>query len=176
MDARLAKKPDDEKLLRVAAGLAEKARDVDGAAAIYVKLIGLGKANGNDYNQAAWYALANPAQVQQGLAWSMQANQIEQFKSSASMHTLATLLVEAGRPEDAREVLVQALDTAKPEGQGNVEAWDYLRGRLAESWGLPDVAGSLYARIPAPAADAYPLDVRLLAQKRAAALAQPVTR
>lgn len=167
--ARLKAKPDDVDLLRLSAGLAEGASDFDAAARAYERVIALGKGTAHDFNQLAWFSLRDPALIPQGLAWSMQGNQHAAYGHQASLHTLATLLVETGRPEDAREVLVQAL--ASPTVEVHHEAWQYVRGRLAEAWALPDVASSLYARIPAPGPEAKPYDISVLTKGRLEALA-----
>jgi hypothetical protein len=97
------------------------------------------------------------------------------YRDAASLHTLASLYVERGQPAEAYRIIVQSIE-ARPAGAAEPAAepapadW-YVFGHLAESYGLPEAARRLYARVrPGKLEELDPLSAFRLAQARLAAL------
>jgi Flp pilus assembly protein TadD len=65
-------------------------------------------------------------------------------KSSASLHTLATILAELGRTMEAKDALTQEFELRGAEELG-VNEW-YVLGRIAEQLGVPEAAKACYDR------------------------------
>ncbi len=96
------------------------------------------------------------------------------YRDAAALHTLASLYAERGRPAESYRIIVQSIEARPSTGPGAAEPaaadW-YVFGHLAESYGLPDVARRLYARVrPGRPDEIDPLSAFRLAQARLAAL------
>jgi hypothetical protein len=86
-------------------------------------------------------------------------------RESIELHTLAAVLAERDEPEQAREVLVEALDQRSQDG---LEEHDrYVLGRIAESHAFLDTARALY-RVIKPTKEMFDVSSYRLAQKRLA--------
>lgn len=170
--AAMRAQPDEIAHVRLSATLAGEARDTAEELALWQRAITMPKATASDYNELAWASLTDPAYRARAVDWSIRGNQISGFANAAQLNTLAIVLIEAGRPDEAREVIVKAEPLLTTKDTRSAEAWTYARGRLAEVWGLPDVAASLYAKIGAPSPTATLTDVRVMAAARKAAAAR----
>src|SRR4029077_1238323 len=85
------------------------------------------------------------------------------------LHTLACLYAEQGRTAEAYRIILQSIG-AKPEETPGAEDWDVF-GRLAEQYGLPDVARKYYRKVPpAKSPDGEAMSTHALAARRLAAL------
>lgn len=153
VDTAIAAHPADVKWLRVGADVAVAAYDLPSAGAAWQRVVDTGRGTAGDYNNLAWFDLAEPSRA---IPAAEQSNAMGAWKSQGALHTLATALLDAGRPDEALEVLTQAWTDPNARIGGQVQAWQYVRGRLAEAWGLPDVALAFYQDIPAPAAGVPP--------------------
>jgi tetratricopeptide (TPR) repeat protein len=157
-EARLATKPDDPAALLVRATAAVASGDASASALLPKESAVVG----GWHNNLAWAALARPELRDVAIGWGEQAIEASQRRDLASLHTLATLLVEAGRVDEAHALFREALaldGTPGPE-------WMYVHGALAEAVGLPEVARAAYVAVGAPAVGTDPLDIRVLAQGR----------
>ena len=84
--------------------------------------------------------------------------------------TLAAIYAELDRPLEGKEVLLQAIG-ARRGTEPEPHDW-YVLGRIAETYGLSEVAAESYARVERPERPADD-SVWALAQRRASALARP---
>jgi hypothetical protein len=100
------------------------------------------KASAVDFNNAAWHAQDHPAEA---LAWAQRANAQSGYTEAAAMQTLAVLFDANGRPDEAMEVILQAEKARGALEDPHTASWAYARGRLAESWKLPELARAQYA-------------------------------
>jgi len=141
-DERLAATPDDPWALRMLAHLDMQEGDVARAAELYERLFATGSELPVDFNNAAWLGLASPEPpTERHLELARRAVGVED--NEASLHTLAALLAAAGRPAEARRVLLQSIETGNEPPDG---ADLYVLGLLAEAYGLPEAAELYYRR------------------------------
>lgn len=66
----------------------------------------------------------------------------------AELHTLACLYAETEKPVEARQVILQAMDSVGMD-EPNDAVW-YVFGRIAEDYDLPDTARDYYKRVARP--------------------------
>ena len=104
--------------------------------------------SGNVNQQALDDALAAVKQTKQG--------------NAACLHTLAAVYAELGKTSEALENLRRAVEV---RGERSEEADWYVLGRIAEQYGLDEVAAGLYRKVPAKQ-DAAADSVYVLAQRR----------
>lgn len=162
----LGRFPRDVTLQRAELTLLVDSADSAARLAAAERLVANPEATSTDLNNAAWYCRDHPARA---LEWSQRANARSRYGQHTDMHTLAVLLLDAGRPDEAWEVLAQAMKD--PAGATAArDPWQHVRGRLAEAWGLPAIAADLYATVPAPPDGAAASDYRVDARTRRAAL------
>ncbi len=122
----------------------------------------------SDINQAAWISLFYSRPGGPDIDSATKAVQAAE-NSPANLHTLACVYAELGKTKEAREVLLQAMDTrALP--QPDAIHW-YALGRIAEQYGEREIALADYAKVTAPTDSATVwLSTYHLAQVRIAAL------
>ncbi len=167
--------PEDPLALRLAARTAAHRGDLT-AAALYLRhLVAGGQETAGDLNDLAWLALVRGQPDDQAFADAQQAVELSRFADPAALHTLAALCVERGRAAEGYRVAIEAIEVRPgqpPGARGAPEAADwYIFGQLAETYGMPDEARRLYARVTRPPGeDADPLSTFRLAQARLAAL------
>jgi len=174
-EGRLQIHPEDVAALRIAAHAASRRGDLDGAAARLRRIVDGGRESAGDLNQLAWLALVRGRPDDQAVEDAQRAAALSGYRDAAALHTLASLYVERGRPAEAYRIILQSI-AARPAGAAaqpaEPEAADwYVFGHLAESYGLPEVARRLYARVrPGKLEELDPLSTFRLAQARLAAL------
>lgn len=88
-------------------------------------------------------------------------------KSRATMHTLATALADAGRAQEARQLMTHLRNLR--EGGGFVPEDFYIFGRIAEHYGAWAAAREAYAQLPRPDSHEFS-STWSLAQRRLEAL------
>jgi tetratricopeptide (TPR) repeat protein/transglutaminase-like putative cysteine protease len=167
LEARLRAEPESAAALRLLAGLAIRAGDVDEIDRHLRRLVELGKAEPMDYNNLAWAGLLRPTLPPDAISQAQKAAQLtgEQYPA---LHTLATLHAVRGEPAEAMQVLLKAIE----QGSGDPGAGDWLViGRIAEHYGLTEDAAAAYARaIDGPGPDADAASTSALARRWAARL------
>jgi tetratricopeptide (TPR) repeat protein len=164
-EARLADVPGDADAEHALASVDALEGRLADSRAHYLALIDSGRAGGLDYNNAAWSSLVLGEADEKALTLARRAVQAD-GNSTASLHTLAALYAEIGRPAEARQTLVQLVDAR--EGGSTTEDWLVL-GRIAEQYGERDYAVTAYERVPKP--DPVRIDATWnLTQRRLAAL------
>jgi len=141
----LAASPDDPVLLSLVASERLASGDLPGASRTYRQLIEGGKATPGDYNNAAWLLLWNEPVGETAIDWARRAVEGTSRRQYASLNTLAAVLAAAGRPAEAREVFLQALDAKETEQPGGAD-W-VVQGMIAEKYGLLEAARAAYGRV-----------------------------
>lgn len=97
------------------------------------------------FNELAWNALfGQEVPTEAALADAVKANEGSHYRSSEYLHTLATVHAELEHAVEAQNFLIQAIDARG----GKTESVDlYVLGRIAETYGLIDVAAMHYAQV-----------------------------
>ncbi|HVT60598.1 MAG TPA: DUF3857 domain-containing protein [Thermoanaerobaculia bacterium] len=186
---RLQRLPGDAPAERVLARAAVRRGDLERAGQLLAALAESGRASAGDLNQLAWIALSRGRADERAIEYAQRAAALSGYQDAAALHTLASLYAERGQTAEAYRVVLQAV-AAEPEGESapspapsippaqaprppalSADDW-YVFGRLAESYGLPEVARRLYARVapPPPSDDAGALSTFHLAQERMRAM------
>ncbi len=169
---RLAARPGDSHALgtlAVAASLGR--RDLARSSQIRRQLDSAGHADAEDLNELAWNALFLQEPLDGAIAVARRAVDMSHRQQAGILHTLAALYAQADRSAEARETILEALQLAKDGQPGSADWWVF--GRLAESYGLPDTAKTLYGRVARSAREGRPepsQSTYVLAQTRIAAL------
>jgi len=118
------------------------------AAAILATLTGSGRAEAKDYNLVAWSHLMNGSVTEATSAAIQQAMLLSKSEEPGILHTQAAIQAESGKPGQARVTILQRMDLEGSD-QPDDDDW-YVFGRIAEQYGLPDVAKVMYAKVARP--------------------------
>ena len=171
-DERLKRHPDDLDAERKRAGCTSRAGDLDGAGVLLKQLVDSGRAEAPDLNNLAWLDLARGAVNDSTVEMARRAVMLTHQTSAPALHTLASIYAETGKPAEARENILQAMDAA---GVDEPEPHDwYVFGRIAEQYGVTEAAISAYRKVTPPTDDGNPLQsTYTLARKRLALLEKP---
>jgi transglutaminase-like putative cysteine protease len=164
--ARLKRLPGDRDARMLLVQLDRERGDLDSAERRLRELAAEPSAQGPELNSLAWLMLVRGHADDQAVELAQRA--VHLSSTHNALHTLATLLVERGKPGEAYQVILQALKAEDDDAPGSTD-W-YVFGRLAETYGLPDAAGNLYRRVESSKTDLADSTYRL-AQNRLAALA-----
>lgn len=128
----------------------------------------IGKAEGFDLNLIAWNSLFTGKTDATDLDYARRASQMSQNNPSV-LHTLGCVYAALGKTQEAREVLIQAMDALGLD-EPDDNYW-YAFGRIAEQYGLRDAAIGDYKRIEKPTEmPQIPTSSWLLAQGRLTSL------
>ena len=166
---RLQRSADDAEALQLLTDADLRAGDLTQAEARLRQIVKSGKAKANDYNELAWLLLERGRVDDEALDFGQRAATLSEYQRSAYLHTLASLYAEKGRTAEAYRILLQSID-ARVNETASPDDW-YVFGRLAEQYGLPDVARKYYKRVPPPKSPAdEPMSTHALAARRLAAL------
>lgn len=148
---RLERLPGDRQAQLVLAQTAMKQGDFDDAERVYRQLAESAGAETEELNGLAWLLLVRGRADQEAVELARRATQRPDGKTHNALHTLAALLAESSRPGEAYQAMVQALAAGDDPEPGPLD-W-YVFGRIAEQYGLPEVARGLYARVERPTPD-----------------------
>jgi hypothetical protein len=169
--AWLGNHPEDVDAQELLFSLAADRGDFAAATAAGKKLVADGRGSSRVYNNLAWFALfgkdVSAAALEEPVKWAERAASQANYKDRFSCNTLAALYAEVGRGSDARAMALRAVELT-PGSEPDDGYW-YVFGRIAEGWGLPEVARSAYGRIQ-PSKDPSTSDPAVLAQRRLAGL------
>jgi transglutaminase-like putative cysteine protease/tetratricopeptide (TPR) repeat protein len=139
--------PDDADAFRAEMATAERREDYARARVLGQQMLDLDGATYWDLNNAAWNALfvgkVESAEVEDAL----KAAQLSDKRASI-LHTLGCLYAEVGKTQEAREVLIQAMDALDLDEPD--DNYLYAFGRIAEQYGERDIATALYSRVAKP--------------------------
>jgi tetratricopeptide (TPR) repeat protein len=167
-EKRLAAKPGDRIALRALGQEATYRRAYDEALGYLGKVTESADAVLRDYNEHAWLALFGKLPLETAIEEARQALTSDP-DNYPTLNTLAALYAEHGKSSEARDTLLKSLAQRK---DGSVEGPDwYVVGRIAENYGIQDVAREAYAL--ADTKDTTPGSTDELAQKRLAVLGAP---
>ncbi len=140
--------PDDPDISRAFIKNAIAAEKYELAYELGKKLNAAGKAAASDLNEIAWYALFTGKIAQEDVDFATQAVQMTQNANAGNLHTLACVYAETGKPKEARDVLIQAMDILNLEEPDS--NYLYALGRIAEQYGENEVAAQDYKKIQKP--------------------------
>ena len=144
---RLELLPDDASARRSLVRVAVERGDTGERRRLYEELLGLSKANAEDYWRLAWMDITAGQTTDLTVERAQQAVGREK-ESWQTLYVLATAYAELGRSTEARQILYQAMD-AHLGSEARSEDW-YAWGRIAESYGVPDSAILAYDRVTRP--------------------------
>jgi tetratricopeptide (TPR) repeat protein len=168
VQARIQEHPDEFAYPRSAASLAANRGQFEKAREIIKEISDKGQATGSDLNLYTWFALLLPGAIDQDtIDVGLRANDLTKNSSFAILHTLGCVYAQAGKPGQARELLLKAMDALHIE-EPNSEIW-FGFGLIAEQYGVVDAAQVMYRRVEKPKTD-YPAASYAIAQHHLAAL------
>lgn len=143
-----AERAGDVPLLDALSAAAAAAGDLDTAQAIGLALESSGRASPWTLNRLAWIALFRPGLDEAALATAIErareATRRTDQQNRAMLHTLATLLAEAGRVREASDTLRASLALRGGKTDGSDL---YVIARIAEGIGLRDEAAAAYRSV-----------------------------
>jgi tetratricopeptide (TPR) repeat protein len=165
---RLKRLTSDLDAMRALMNIAIFRGDARSAYALGIKIVDAGKAEAGDMNNLAWYSLFFDRTGGPDLDSALKASQLSP-SDPGLLHTLACVYATAGKPKEAREVLLQTMDLAGVDEPSSI-FW-FALGLIAEQYGLRDIALSDYAKVTKPQDTlAIPNSSYHLAQTRTKAL------
>src|SRR5947209_10831950 len=168
-ERRLQRAPDDEWALHLLAEAALHAQDFDGAEQRFTRLVDSGKATARDFNELAWLRLELGRTDDKTVEYGQRAATLSSYGNSSHLHTLASVYAEMGKTAEAYRLILQSLAARNDEAPG-ADDW-YVFGRLAEHYGLPDVARDYYKRVsPAASREEEAMSTHALVARRLATL------
>ena len=98
-------------------------------------------------NELAWIAIIYDTADETSLVHAAYAQKIAKDNPAAYLNTVAAVYAAIGKPKEALDTLYQCVDARGGEPQD--PDWCVL-GRTAESYGLNDIAKSLYGKVSRP--------------------------
>lgn len=146
-EARLKRIPGDLAAMRSLAYSALQREDYVKAQGLWQKIIEVGQAEPQDLNGSSWNSLYTGKTGSADLENALKAAQLSNNNTNI-LHTLGCVYAETGKTKEAREVLVQAMNSLnldEPE-----ENYWYAFGRIAEQYGERDAAIADYNRVSKP--------------------------
>ncbi|HSS51333.1 MAG TPA: DUF3857 domain-containing protein [Thermoanaerobaculia bacterium] len=168
-EQRLQRSPGDGKALHLLARDALHANDFDRAEQRFNQIVDTGKATASDFNELAWMRLELGRVDDKTVEYSQRATTLSSYGNASDLHTLASIYAEMGKTAEAYRLILQSLAARSDESPGS-DDW-YVFGRLAEHYGLPDVARDYYRRVSPPAGkEPESLSTHALAARRLAVL------
>ena len=136
-------------------------------------MIDKGQATQDDLNSYAWSALFLPGPIdQESIEIAERANDLAKDSNFAILHTLACLEAQVGKPSQARELLLKAMNAQGLEDP-NGAVW-FGFGLIAEQYGVLDAAEKMYERVEKPKLEFPDAKTHAIAQHRLAALGKIV--
>ncbi|MEW6366367.1 MAG: DUF3857 domain-containing protein [Acidobacteriota bacterium] len=107
-----------------------------------------GLGDGLDINNAAWYSLFNESTRSEGVALAQKLASSTSEGGGRNVHTLATVMADAGRLDEARSAFLKYIDQDLTEEVMSNALLIY--GRMAEQYGLKDLATESYRAVKKP--------------------------
>ncbi len=144
---RLSRIPDDLDAIRALSWNAIDRKDYAKAHALDKKIIDQGRGEPEEFNRIAWYSLFSGNVQAADVEYALRGAELSK-NDFAMLHTLGCVYGATGRTKEAREVLLQAMDSInldEPDG----DFW-YAFGIIAEQYGEREVAITDYSRAKKP--------------------------
>ena len=169
LDTRLARRPSDADLLRLASEQAAAASDFAAARVPLKRIIDSGKATSNDYNSISWLALFDGKVDAKAMEDAQQSNTMSHNANWGELHTLACLYAMEGKTTEARQLLLKVM-SLQNAAEPNPAVWLGF-GLIDEQFGEKEAAVAAYRKVTAPdLLPMHPTDNYVLAQMRLKAL------
>ena len=146
-EARLKRLPDDPGAMRELVFSAANRGDFVVARERGLRIVDAGKAEAQDFNNRAWFALVAGKVTDADVEDAIKASQLSQ-NSAGILHTLGCLYAAMGKTREARDVLIQAMNLLNLD-EPDSSYW-YAFGLLADQYGERDVAMADYVRVEKP--------------------------
>ena len=170
---RLKRSPGDADTIKVLWSNAVAQQDYRSAYGLGRQLVDAGKADASVMNNLAWLTLFFERPQGPDIEAALKSSQSSP-NNPHILHTLGCLYAEAGKPKEAYDVLIQAMDLSGAD-EPDSDFW-YAFGRIAEQYGEKDVAQMDYAKVTKPKrAVEIPDSCYRLAQNRLKALQSPAS-
>ncbi len=170
-ESRLQRSPGDAVGLRLLAQEALRTRNYELAEKHLMDLTAGSKARAQDFNELAWMLLELGRVDEQTVGYSQRAATLSNYGNPSGLHTLAAIYADLGKTAEAYQVILQSL-AAKDDEAPESHDW-YVFGRLAEQYGLPDVARGYYKKVEPPKSpEDEPMSTHALAARRLAVLGE----
>jgi tetratricopeptide (TPR) repeat protein len=114
---------------------------------IYETLLSEGDADdlSSTYNQAAWLGLFTQPRPKNMRQNAELAVELGQGRDYAQLHTLSCVLLDLGQLAEARQAAQRLF--AREDSAEHVDSNLYVRGALAEAYGLTELARGFYSRV-----------------------------
>jgi tetratricopeptide (TPR) repeat protein len=163
LDAHLAKHPTDRILLLEKSEAEQAQGDFAAARKTLKQVLSGGEANAEDYNNYAWNALFEHNVDEDAIQAGQQATTLTNNGRFADLHTLACLYAAQGKTTEARQVLLQAMESENL-AEPNSPAW-FAFGAIYEQYGDRDAAIAAFRKVEKPEGPMSPADTYVLAQE-----------
>ena len=172
IERELEREPDEIQIRRYLSAAHAKLGDRDAARVLLLALHQEGEANEYDYNELAWWDIMDDRVDDTTIQHAERANELGQYKDSATLHTLACAVIEQGELQRSLEIVQYAMQSNGYDASNLPEHWWYMVGRIAEGLGEPELAMDIYTRLDADETfherDTYTLVARRMALLEAA--------
>lgn len=146
-EARLKRIPGDTDGMRAMVYNAAAREDYAKARTLSQRIRDEGKAEPRDLNGIAWYSLFTGKVEDSDVEDALKGAQLSE-RAPGILHTLGCVYVAVGKTKEAREVLLQAMDSLDlDEPDSN---YLFAFGLIAEQYGERDLARAEYARVVKP--------------------------
>jgi tetratricopeptide (TPR) repeat protein len=144
---RLERIPGDLAATRALAFSARDREDYVMEHGLWQKIVEGGQPEPGDLNNSSWSSLFTGKVQPADLENALKAAQLSDNNPNV-LHTVGCVYAEVGKTKQAREVLVQAMDSLNLD-EPNESFW-YAFGRIAEQYGERDIAIADYNRVSKP--------------------------
>jgi tetratricopeptide (TPR) repeat protein len=165
VDDRIARNPNDMLAYSLGANVAMAGGNLRRAEELETKLMALGRNDAAEANNLAWDYFVEGRNLEEATEIARKAASSGTGGGYAVLHTLACLYAETGKTTEARQTILNAMESVDMR-EPNDSSW-FVFARIAEQFGLTDVARDYYGRIAKPEReDGFDLSTYALAQKR----------
>lgn len=170
LDLGLKQRPEEPSLLSRRIYALQKAGRTEEMEHVIQDRVQRGKADASEYNNFAWWHVLRGQVTPRTLEYARKAIQGAGARSDAAHNTLAVVLAEAGRTQEALEMLRKSMTLREIEKATGADY--YVLGRIAEHLGEHEVALNCYAQVKPDAEgnDEDETDCPAMARKRMEAL------
>jgi tetratricopeptide (TPR) repeat protein/transglutaminase-like putative cysteine protease len=142
---RLARLPKDADAMRAMSIIFAKRGDYDTAVMWSRRTVDEVTPAMKDYNLAAWLALFAGKGLDRAIDDARRGSADDAQATYGALHTLAALYAESGKSVEARQALLKGMDKRGIDDPGS-DDW-FVLGRIAENYGVRDVAMAAYNRV-----------------------------